>query len=147
MPKLYFATDHAGFALKEALIPYVQSLGYETHDCGAHELDPADDYPDYIHIAAQAVDAAPESTRAIVLGGSGQAEAIVANRYSNVRCAVYYGGAPNIITLSREHNNANMLSLGARFITEDEARHAVQTWLATEFSQDERHVRRIAKIK
>lgn len=146
--RILFATDHAGFALKEMLISFVRDeLGYEVEDCGAHSLDSDDDYPDYIHRAATQVAADPENIRAIVLGGSGQGEAMVANRYAYVRAAVFYGGSPEIVTLSREHNDANVLSLGARFLSEADAREAVRAWLATPFSGDERHRRRIGKIE
>lgn len=143
---IYFATDHAGFALKEALLGYVRDeLGYTVEDCGAFAHDPEDDYPDFIAEAAQKVGASADS-RAIILGGSGQGEAMVANKYGGVRAVVYYGGAHDILTLSREHNDANVLSLGARFLTEDEAKEAVKLWLATPFGGEERHVRRIAKF-
>lgn len=143
--KIFFAADHAGFELKNALLIYVRELGYEVEDCGAHELDPADDYPDFISIAAKAVSADPEN-RAIVLGGSGQGEAMVANRFKNVRAALYYGGVDEIVRLSREHNNANILSLGARFVSEVEAKEAVKLFLSTDFNNEERHVRRITQI-
>ena len=144
---IYFATDHAGFALKEVLLPYVRDvLGYEVVDCGAYEYSPEDDYPEFIKKAGEAVSKDGEGTRAIILGGSGQGEAMVANKYPHVRATVYYGGARDIITLSREHNNANVLSLGARFVSEEEAKEVVALWLKTTFSEDERHVRRIAQI-
>lgn len=142
-PTIYFAADHAGFDLKNTLLAYVRDeLGYAVEDCGAHELAPEDDYPPIIADAARAVSNDPVGTRAIILGGSGQGEAIAANRHVNVRAAVYYGGNPEIVALSREHNNANILSLGARFLTEDEAKAAVALWLATPFSNEPRHQRR-----
>ncbi|MDO8600080.1 MAG: RpiB/LacA/LacB family sugar-phosphate isomerase [bacterium] len=162
---IYFASDHAGFELKEKLKAYLQEFGHEVKDCGAFSYDEVDDYPDFIALAAKAVSEDPEHARAIILGGSGQGEAMVANRFRGVRAAVYYGPASTkapayadasagrsagkgdeIITLSREHNDANVLSLGARFLTEEEAKRAVKLWLDTAFSGEERHVRRITKI-
>lgn len=144
---IYLASDHAGFELKEKLKAYLRELGYEVKDFGAFALDAADDYPDFIALAAQAVSEDPDNSRAIILGGSGQGEAMVANRFSGVRAAVYYGGDEKIIALSREHNDANVLSLGARFLTEEEAKRAVKLLLETPFSGEERHARRIKKIE
>ena len=149
MQKVFFASDHAGFALKNELLEYVRGLGYEVEDCGAYEYDEDDDYPDFVHKAARKVSegwARGQSPRAIVLGGSGQGEAMVANRHAHVRAAVWYGGALDIVTLSRTHNDANILSLGARFLSDVEAKDAVRIWLETDFSGDERHVRRIRKL-
>jgi len=143
--KIALATDHAGFELKEALKAFLAAEGYDVVDFGANEMNQDDDYPDFVRPAAEAV-AKGEVERAIVLGGSGQGEAMVANRIRGVRAAVYYGGKEDIITLSREHNDANILSLGARFLSEDEAKRAVHAWLTTPFSGDERHVRRIGNI-
>ncbi len=146
--KIYIATDHAGYDMKEAIASYVEKdLGFTVADMGAHQNDPEDDYPDFIALAAQEVSHDPNGSWGIILGGSGQGEAMVANRFPNVRCTVYYGGTLGIIKLSREHNNANMLSLGARFMTLDEAKAAVKLWLETSFSTEERHVRRIKKIE
>lgn len=145
--KIYFASDHAGFEMKNELIGFVKGLGYETEDCGAFELNPNDDYPEFVKKAAQAVSLAPEASRAIVLGGSGQGEDMVADKFSNVRSAVYYGGNLEIIKLSREHNDANVLSLGARFLSDEEAKEAVKLWLETPFSEEERHERRINEIE
>lgn len=146
--KVYVAADHAGFALKEALVPFLkEELGCEVADCGAQELNPSDDYPEIIACAARAVSENAESIRAIICGKSGQGEAMVANRFPHIRAAVYYGGNPEIITLSRQHNDANVLSLGAGFLSEQEAKEAVRTWLETPFSEEERHVYRIAKIE
>ena len=143
--KIYLATDHAGFELKEKLKGYLQSKGYEIEDFGAHQFDKEDDYPDFISKAAGAVSKDPNS-KAIILGGSGQGEAMVANKFPNVRAVVYYGNM-DMISLTREHNDANILSLGARFLTEGEAMEAVKLFLETPFIEEERHVRRIEKIK
>jgi ribose 5-phosphate isomerase B len=105
-----------------------------------------DDYPDFISIAAQKVSQSPKD-KAIILGGSGQGEAMVANRFPHVRATVYYGGSDEILKLSREHNDANVLSLGARFLGKETAEKAVRLWLAGEFSGEQRHVRRIKKIE
>lgn len=125
---------------------FVRNLGYEVEDMGADLYNKDDDYPDFVSRAARAVATDPENNRAVVLGGSGQGEAIVANRFPEVRAVVYYGGEQLIISLSREHNNANILALGARFISEEEAKEALRCWLETPFPGGERHVRRIKKI-
>ncbi len=144
---IYFATDHAGFALKEKLVPYVRDvLGYVVEDCGAYEFSPEDDYPMFIKKAATVVSAHPDTTKAIILGGSGEGEAMVANKFPHVRATEYYGGSHDIITLSREHNDANVLSLGARFISEEEAKEVVKLWLETPFSGEARHARRITQF-
>lgn len=144
---IFLAADHAGFPLKQLLVPFVRDeLGFSVEDCGAHTLDPHDDYPEIMQHAAQAVANDPEWRQAILLGGSGQGEAMVANRYKDVRAAVYYGGSKDILTLSRTHNNANVLSLGARFLKEHEAREAVALFLSTPFLYEARHKRRIQAI-
>ncbi len=159
---VYLATDHAGFALKEKVKVFLQKEGYVVEDCGAHTFDKNDDYPDFISIAAKKVSENPDETKAIIFGGSGQAEAIVANKFKNVRCGLFYTPAVpvgeadatgresqdpfEIVRLNREHNNANVLSLGARFLSEEDACKAVNIWLETAFPGDERHVRRIKKI-
>ncbi len=144
--KIFLATDHAGFSLKESLLVFIKNLGHEVIDYGATVYDETDDYPDFIQKAAQSVSENPEEYRAVILGGSGQGEAIVANRFFGIRAVVFYGGDIEIVKLGREHNNANILSLGARFITEDDAKEAVKIFLGTPFSEDERHIRRISKI-
>ena len=144
--KIYIGSDHAGFELKEKLKEYVHELGYEVIDKGAFTLNPVDDYPDFIGPTAQAVEEDPESM-GIVLGGSGQGEQMDANKFKGIRALEYYGGTLEIVTLARQHNNANILSLGARFITEDEAKKTVKLFLETPFSNDERHIRRINKLE
>lgn len=142
---IYLATDHAGFNLKKKIKEFLEKEGYQVKDLGAYEFNKDDDYPDFISKAAEAVSKDPTSF-AIIFGNSGQGEAIVANKFSGVRATVYYGNM-DIIPLTREHNDANVLSLGARFLTEDEAQDAVKLWLETPFTQESRHVRRIEKIK
>jgi ribose 5-phosphate isomerase B len=143
-----FATDHAGFEMKELLVRFVRDeLGYTVEDFGASEYNPTDDYPDFIAKAARRVSNDPDNTRAIILGGSGQGEAMVANRFPKVRCMVFNSDKIELAGLSREHNDANIMSLGARFLTEAHAKEAVQVWLETSFTGEERHVRRIEKIE
>lgn len=145
--KIFLATDHAGFGLKEIVKEKLKNLGYRVQDEGAFSLDPNDDYPDFVHIAAKEVASNPSEDRAIIFGGSGQGEAMVANRYKGVRAAVFYGGPEEIITRSREHNGANILSIGAKFISEREALEVIELWLKTPGASDERHLRRIGKIE
>ena len=148
--KIYLGTDHAGFKLKEQLKLFLQEeLNFKVEDCGAFEFDEFDDYPDFIFPVAEKVSQdwnGGIENFGIIFGGSGQGEAMVANRVQNVRAAVYYGGSEEIIKLSREHNNANILSLGARFVSFEEVKKVVQLWLDTKFSGDERHQRRIEKM-
>lgn len=149
--KIYFATDHAGLALKNELVAFVRDeLGHETIDCGAYQDEPADDYPPLIVRAIRPLSSDSRQgiqSRAIILGGSGQGEAMMANRFHGVRTAVYYGGSTEIISFSREHNDANALSLGARFLSSEEAKQAVRHWLATPFSGEARHMRRLRQIE
>jgi ribose 5-phosphate isomerase B len=145
--KIFFASDHAGFELKNSLMEYAAGeLGHEIEDCGAFTYDESDDYPEFVRSAVVNLLAAGPDSRAIVLGGSGQGEAVAANRFTGVRAAVYYGGPTEIITLSREHNDANVLSLGARFLNDNDAREAVRLWLDSGFSNEERHARRNNKL-
>lgn len=152
--KIYVGSDHAGFGLKEKLIPYLEELGHEVEDKGAFEYNEDDDYPDFIIPVAREVSQRPLEVRGIVLGGSGQGEAMTANKFSDVRAAVYYGDKKcvveddvrTIIGESREDNNSNILSIGARFVTEDDMKNAVRVWLETPFSTEEKYQRRIAKM-
>ena len=162
MRKIFIAADHAGFALKGVLIPYLQALGNQITDLGAFALEEGDDYPLLIEPCARAVAESEGTALGIVIGSSGQGEAMVANRTSGVRAAVFYGQGRavatvdaegssaqdgfDIIRLAREHNDANILSLGARFISEDDAKKAVEIFLNTPFSTKERHQHRIAEF-
>jgi len=158
--KVYIAADHAGFALKGELLKYVEGLGYETVDLGAFSFDPDDDYPDVVTPLAHKI-AGDSEARGIICAGSGQGEAMCANRVKGVRAAVFYapraasildqeGSASedeyDLLRLTRTHNDANVLSLGARFLTLPEAMKAVELFLTTPFSNDERHQRRISKF-
>jgi len=150
--KIFLGADHAGFELKEKIKVFLRELGHEVADQGAFKLDPNDDYPDFIEIVAKMVASDPEGC-GIIFGGSGQGEAACANRFKHVRATVFYGlprgesrGGFDIIKLSREHNNANILSIGARFVDEMEAKTAIKLWLETAFSGEDRHIRRIAKL-
>jgi len=142
---LHLATDHAGYEHKEAVKVYLLGEGLEVVDHGAFEYVADDDYPDYVTLCAQEI-AEDSDAMGILFGGSGEGEAMCANRVTGIRAAVYYGGTTDILTLSREHNAANILSLGARFLTPDEAIEAVTVWLATPFTNDERHLRRLGKF-
>jgi len=143
---IYLGTDHAGFELKEKLKKYLIGLNYQVEDLGNFVYDEQDDYPDFIRKVADAVARDPEQSRGVILGGSGQGEAMMANRIKNARAAVIYNYNEDIVRLSREHNDANILSLGARFLNEEEAKKIVKLWLETKFSNEERHKRRIKKI-
>ena len=160
--KIYIGADHAGFELKENLKKYLSDLGlgYEVVDKGASEYNENDDYPDFITPVAKSV-SADGGSFGIIIGGSGQGEAMCANRIFGVRAAVFYGEVIaesgidlqgnksadpfEIIKLARMHNNANILSFGARFVGLDAAKFATELFLKTEFSGDERHERRITK--
>ena len=142
--KIHVATDHAGLELKNSIRDYLINNGHDVTDHGAHEYDALDDYPDFIFPCAHAVAKDP-SSRGIILGGSGQGEAMAANRVKGVRAAVFYNGPSEIVKLSREHNNANILSLGARFMTEDEIYGVIEMWLDEPFGGG-RHQGRIDKL-
>lgn len=152
---IYLASDHRGYELKEKIKIWLSEWGYEHTDMGAFGFDPTDDYPDFVHHVAKKISENPNTDRAIILCGSGQGEAMIANRYKGVRAMVYYGGSEEVIISGRRHNNSNVLSLGvaigdtvqvAKLTDESVVRNAVKLWLETKFSGAERHVRRINKI-
>jgi ribose 5-phosphate isomerase B len=158
---IYLATDHTGFELKNKVKEFLEEKGYEAEDCGAFEYDKDDDYPDFISRVAEKVSANLGSV-GIIFGGSGQGEAIVANKFPNVRCALFYSLAVpvkatdilgkessdpfEILKLTKEHNHANILSVGVRFLKEEDILKAIEIWLETPFSTESRHLRRIEKI-
>ena len=144
--KILLASDHAGYELKNKIVTFLKDEGFEVEDMGAHTFMQDDNYPEIMVPTAMRVLQDPENTKAIIFGKSGQGEAMVSNRFPGIRAAVYYGQNPEIIRLSREHNDANILSIGAGFVTEDEAKVAIQLWISTPFSGDERHVKRIDQM-
>lgn len=159
--KVYFAADHAGFALKQALIEHVRTRGYEVEDMGPFTHDPEDDYPDFMTPLAKRVAEEP-GTKGIIVGGSGQGEAMCVNRVKGIRAAVFYGpmrvtaaldieggrseDGYDAVRLPRRHNDANILAIGARFVSGEEADEAVRIFLDTPFSALPRHARRITKF-
>lgn len=151
--KIFIGTDHAGYVLKEKLMSSLKMAGHEVVDKGAYEYDEHDDYPDFVVPVAREISRDPENSKGIILGATGQGEAITANKFPHVRAVVYYGESKcvvddeaDVIVRSREHNDANILSLGARYLTEEAMMNAVNLWLSTSYNQDERHVRRLGKI-
>lgn len=158
--KIYFAADHAGYELKNDLLAFVRdSLKMDVDDCGAYTHDPHDDYPQFMAIAAKKLSndvAEGKESRAVLVGGSGQGEAILANKFKGVRCAVYYGGEREqvdstnkqmgIVSASRLHDNTNALALGSRTLSTEEACDSLKTWLNTPFLSEERHLRRLAAV-
>lgn len=159
--KIYFAADHAGFGLKQELITFLRERRtYEIEDCGALTYDADDDYPGIIADAARKLSAdvsAGLDSRAILIGGSGQGEAMAANRFKGVRAAVFYGWQPavqtditgelfDMIVAARRHNNANALALGAHFITIPDAERAISEFILQDFLNEIRHERRIAQL-
>ncbi len=141
--KIYLASDHRGLELKEKLKIFLTEKGYELDDCGAFDYDKDDDYPDFISAAAEKV-AKDEGSMGIIIGKSGAGEAICANKIKGIRATV--GFSRENVVFTRDDNDANVLSLGTAFVSEEEARQLVSLFLETPFSQDERHKRRIEKI-
>jgi ribose 5-phosphate isomerase B len=141
--RVYLGSDHAGFELKARLIEHLAGLGHEPIDCGAHTFDPADDYPAPCIAAALRTVADPGSL-CVVIGGSGNGEQIAANKVTGTRAALVWND--ETARLAREHNDANVISIGARNHPEADALRFVQIFVETPFSQDPRHVRRIGQL-
>ena len=140
---IVLATDHAGFELKEHVKKFLLEKGFEIKDFGALEYDALDDYPDFIIPASKFV--SKNKLIGIIFGGSGQGEAIAANRIKGIRAVVFYNGPDDIIELSRMNNNANILSIGARFVDNHRAEEIINLWLSTTFEEG-RHKKRISKL-
>ena len=140
---IVLATDHAGFELKEHVKKFLLKKGYDIKDFGALEYDGLDDYPDFILPAAKYI--SEHKLIGIIFGGSGQGEAMAANRINGIRAAVFYNGPNEIVELSRLHNNANILSIGARFVNNQEVEKVIELWLSTDFEEG-RHEKRVNKL-
>ena len=141
--RVYLGSDHAGFELKAAIINWLGEAGHEAVDCGPASYDPEDDYPVCVLRAAQAVVENPGSL-GIVIGGSGNGEQIAANKVTGIRAALAW--TTETAQLARQHNDANVLSLGARQYSLDDAVSFAKTFVETPFSNDPRHVRRLAQV-
>jgi ribose 5-phosphate isomerase B len=141
--RVYLGSDHAGYELKMHLVNHLIKQGHDVVDVGPHVYDPEDDYPAFcLHTGAKV--AADEGSLGIVIGGSGNGEQIAANKIDGVRAALVW--RTEIAQLARQHNDANVISIGAREHTLDEATSFVETFLATPFSGNPRHARRIAQL-
>jgi ribose 5-phosphate isomerase B len=141
--RVYLGSDHAGFELKARLVEHLTGLGHEAIDCGAHTLDPDDDYPAPCIAAALRAVADPGSL-CVVIGGSGNGEQIAANKVPGIRAALVW--SDDTARLAREHNDANVISIGARNHPEADALRFVELFIDTPFSHGERHQRRIAEL-
>ena len=141
--RVHLGSDHAGFELKAALVAHLTALGHEPVDHGPEAYDALDDYPPFVLRAARAV-AEEAGSLGIVLGGSGNGEAIAANKVQGVRCALAW--SEETARLGREHNDANVVSLGARMHDEPTALRLVEAFLSTPYSGEDRHSRRIAML-
>lgn len=141
--KVVLASDHGGFNLKEALKQHLLTQGYEVEDAGAHQLDPADDYPDFMYPAAQTI-GLDNDARGIFFCRSGAGAAIVANKVKDVRAVVAHTKEEAIH--AREHNDANVVAISSDTVTAEGARDIITAFLSTSFSGDDRHLRRLKKI-
>lgn len=141
---IYLGTDHGGYVLKEEIKNWLTQDNIEFQDLGAHLLNPEDDYPDFIIPVAQRVTADPKAL-GIIIGRSGNGEAIAANKIKGVRAALCLN--EEMAKKAKEHNNANVLSLGADYTSQDEVRKIIKVFIDTPFSNEERHIRRLQKIE
>ncbi len=142
MTRIAIAADHAGYRLKEVIKAHLEAAGHEMSDFGTNSEDPVD-YPDYVRPVARSV-AEGRHELGVVLGGSGNGEAMTANKVRGIRCAVCWNMSS--ARLAREHNNANMIAMGARMVSERAALRAVDAWLGASF-QHGRHLRRVEKLE
>jgi len=144
--RIHLATDHAGYEHKNAVADWLQAEGFVVVDYGADVYDAKDDFTDFVTKAAHAVSKQPTVDRGIIFGGSGQGEAMLANRFPGVRATVLYSDTPEIVELGRTHNDSNVLSIGARFLSIEDTKKHVWDWLHLPGPVEARHLRRIAKL-
>ena len=142
--RIHIGSDHAGLELKGALVEYLESKSHHVTDHGPFEFDAVDDYPDFCIPAAIAT-VADHGSLGIVLGGSGNGEQIAANKVKGVRAALAW--SIETAQLAKEHNNANVVGIGGRMHSRDECKASIDAFIETPFTNDERHIRRINKIK
>jgi ribose 5-phosphate isomerase B len=147
--QIYLASDHAGFYLKEKIKEYLKEKGYLVEDFGANNFDEQDDYPNFILPCVKEyirdTNGDVKKGVAIIFGGSGTGEAIVANKVRGGKAVVYNGNSLEIVKLAREHNNANILSIGARFVEEENSKEAIRIFLSTPFEAG-RHAKRVLAL-
>ena len=143
--KILLASDHAGYELKNQIKDFLVAEGFEIEDMGAHTYNKDDNYPEIMLPVAIRV-LSDSNSKAIIFGKSGQGEAMIVNRFPGIRAIVYHGKNLEILRLGREHNDSNILSIGAGFVEFEEAREAIRLWISTPFSNDERHIRRIEQM-
>jgi ribose 5-phosphate isomerase B len=141
--RLHIGSDHAGLELKNELLNHLVNLGHDVTDHGPYEYDALDDYPDFCIPAAQAV-AKDESSLGIVIGGSGNGEQIAANKVKGIRAVLAW--SIETAKLGKEHNNANVISVGGRMHSIEDCKAIIDAFISTPFSNDDRHIRRINKI-
>ena len=152
-PKIYISGDHAGFKLKEKLKSWLNGKGFEIKDFGPYKYNKQDNYPDFVVPMARAI--VKEQTngrtpkrgghpRGLIIAGSGQGENIAVNKLKGIKCALYHGGNPQIVRIGRAHDDANVLSFGSRFVSEKEAKKAIDIFLNTKFDGG-RHAIRLGK--
>ena len=146
--KIHIGTDHAGLDFKNTITQHLTQQGHQVTDHGAYKFNPEDDYPAFCIATAEAVMADEvdgNQSLGVVFGGSGNGEQIAANKVTGIRAALVWN--EDTAKLARQHNNANVISIGARQHTQEEALHLIDLFINEPFSGDERHVRRISQIK
>jgi ribose 5-phosphate isomerase B len=141
--RIHIGGDHAAYDLKKVLVEHLRGAGHDVVDHGPESFDPEDDYPPFVLRAAAAV-AAEDGSLGVVLGGSGNGEQMAANKVQGIRAALAW--SPELAALAREHNNAQVVSIGARFTDEDVAKQIVDTFVAMDFTNEPRHARRVGMV-
>lgn len=143
---IHLASDHAGFEHKESVKQWLTEEGFTVVDHGADNYHPEDDFPQFMLEAGRAIQGSDSTHAGIIFGGSGQGEAMVANRLKGIRAGVFYGGNIELVRLMRQHNNANVLSIGARFVSLAEVKVAISEFIHTAFSEEAKYSRRNEQI-